>query len=203
VLFDLTFQQVLLRVAAYVAIAAVHGLALAGLARLLGDRGPQFDGRLTANPAPHLDLFGLLGAIFYLLGWIRPIAIDPKGLRMGRRGLVLCVVGSLLVTISVAALLLTLRTVAISTLPSSVAFNVVLFLNTLMQMSVWFAVFNVLPIHPLTGAHFLVAIRPEWREALPRFYPYAVGVLAVLMVTNILPRLLEPAAAFLVSRGVG
>lgn len=199
-LFDLTFQQALLRGAAFLLITAVHGLALAGIARLLGDKGPQFDARLTASPLVHLDLLGLLAAIFFQLGWIKPIAIDPAEMRTGRRGLVIAVLLSLAAVLAVAVLLLPLRNVALATLPATFALNVSLFINTVLQMSAWFAVFNLLPVPPLTGAHFLVAIRPELRTILPRLYPYAVGVLAILMLTGILPRLLSPAAAFLVAR---
>lgn len=199
-LFDLTLQQVLLRGAAFLLIIAVHGFALAGIARLLGDKGPQFDARLTAGPITHLDLLGLVGSIFFQLGWIRPIAIDPAEMRTGRRGLVIAVLLSLAAVLVVAMLLLPLRNVALATLPATFALNVSLFINTVLQMSAWFAVFNLLPVPPLTGAHLLVAIRPELRTILPRLYPYAVGVLAVLMVTGILPRLLRPAVTFLAGR---
>jgi Zn-dependent protease len=200
VLFDLTLQQALLRGAAFLFITALHGLALAGIARLLGDKGPQYDARLTVSPVAHLDLLGLVGAIFFQLGWIKPIAIDPAEMRTGRRGLLICVLLSIGAVLVVAMLLLPLRNVALATLPATFALNVSLFINTVLQMSAWFAVFNLLPVPPLTGAHFLVAIRPEWRTILPRLYPYAVGLLAILMVTGILPRLLQPAVSFLAGR---
>jgi Zn-dependent protease len=200
VLFDLTFQQALLRGAAFLFITALHGLALAGIARLLGDKGPQFDARLTVSPVAHLDLLGLVGAIFFQLGWIKPMAIDPAEMRTGRRGLIICVLLGLGIVPVVAMLLLPVRNLAITALPATLGLNVSLFIDTLLQMSAWFAVFNLLPAPPLTGAHFLVAIRPDWRTILPRFYPYAVGVLAVLMLTGILPRLLQPEVAFLSGR---
>ena len=199
-LFDLTLQQTLLRVAAFLLIATVHGLALAGAARLLGDRGPQFDARLTASPLAHLDLLGLVSAIFFQLGWIKPIAIDPAQLRTGRRGLVMCVLLSLTVVLFLAGLLPPLRNVALTTLPYTLSLNLVLFINTTVQLAAWFVVFNLLPLPPLTGAHFLLAARPEWRERLPRLYPYAVAALAILMLTGILPRLLQPAADFVAAR---
>ena len=54
---------------------------------LLGDPGPRYDGRLTANPFVHLDLFGSLALLLFGLGWSKPVAIDRKLLRGGRAGL--------------------------------------------------------------------------------------------------------------------
>jgi hypothetical protein len=58
-LIDYTLQQIVLRLLAMVFIA-VHGVAVAGTACALGDPGPRYDGRLTANPLAHLDVLGSL-----------------------------------------------------------------------------------------------------------------------------------------------
>lgn len=199
-LTDLTFQEVLLRGAAFLIVIAVHGFALAGIARLLGDKGPQFDARLTVSPLAHLDVLGLLGAIVFRLGWIKPIAIDPAELRTGRRGLVIAVLLSLGAVLAVAALLMPLRPLVVSLLPLTLGQNIVLVIENILEQATWFVAFNVLPLPLVTGAHLLVAIRPEWREFIPRLYPYAVGVLAVLMVTGLLQRVVGPAADFLAGR---
>jgi hypothetical protein len=81
-LIEYTLQQFVLRLLAMVFVAAIHGFAVAGTACALGDPGPRYDGRLTANPFTHLDLLGTLAGVFSL-GWIRPIAIDPALLRFG------------------------------------------------------------------------------------------------------------------------
>lgn len=199
-LTDLTFQEVLLRGAAFLIVIAVHGFALAGIARLLGDKGPQFDARLTVSPLAHLDVLGLLGAIVFRLGWIKPIAIDPAELRTGRRGLVIAVLLSLGAVLAVAALLMPLRPLVVSLLPLTLGQNIVLVIENILEQATWFVAFNVLPLPLVTGAHLVVAIRPEWREFLPRLYPYAVGVLAVLMVTGLMQRVIGPAADFLAGR---
>ncbi len=199
-LIDLTFQEVLLRGAAFLIVMTVHGFALAGIARLLGDKGPQFDARLTVSPLAHLDVLGLLGAILFRLGWIKPIAIDPAELRTGRGGLVIAVILSLAAVLAVAALLMPLRSLALSLLPMTLGQNIVLVIEAILEQGTWFVAFNLLPLPPLTGAHLLVAIKPEWREHLPRLYPYAVGLLAILMVTGLLQRLIDPAADFLAGR---
>ena len=83
---DLTLQQLVLRLFAFVVIAGVHGFVLAATAYALGDPGPKYDGRLRANPLSHLDLLGTLSGILFSVGWIKPIAINPAEMRPGRIG---------------------------------------------------------------------------------------------------------------------
>jgi Zn-dependent protease len=83
----------------------LRAYAQAWLADRLGDRTPRDEGRLTANPLPHLDLLGTVALplifIFYLqpsleranlqmfLGWAKPVPINPHSFRQPRRDAVL------------------------------------------------------------------------------------------------------------------
>lgn len=162
-MYDITLQQLLLRLVGFLAIAAVHGLAVAGMARLLGDDGPKHDGRLTANPIRHADLIGALGVVMFSLGWIRPIAIDAARLRGGRLGLVAVVAAGCAATLALALFATTIRLPALTTLGDSAAMTVDAWCKITVELAVWFALFNLLPVPPLTGAHLLAAINPAWR----------------------------------------
>jgi Zn-dependent protease len=195
-LIDYTLQQFVLRLLAMVFIAAVHGFAVAGTACALGDPGPRHDGRLTANPLPHLDVLGTLSGVFSV-GWIRPIAIDPALLRFGRAGLVLVVLAGAAATLASVAILRVLRPHLLPLLPdttSALAFAVI---ETIGEVSLWFALVNVLPLPLLTGAHLVVAIVPGVREGVRRVQPYAAVALAALAVTGLAARALAPAYSVL------
>jgi Zn-dependent protease len=195
-LIDYTLQQVVLRLLAMVFIAAVHGFAVAGTACVLGDPGPRYDGRLTANPFTHLDLLGTLAGVFSL-GWIRPIAVDPALLRCGRGGLVLVVLAGAAATLASVVVLRLVRPHLLPLLPdttSALAFAVI---ETIGEVSLWFALVNVLPLPPLTGAHLIVAIAPGLRDALRRVQPYAAVALAALAITGLSARALGPSYAVL------
>ena len=195
-MIDYTLQQFVLRLLAMVFIAAVHGLAVAGTACALGDPGPRYDGRLTANPLAHLDVLGTLAGVFSL-GWIRPIAIDPALLRFGRAGSVLVVGAGTAATLASVALLRLVRPHLLPLLPdtsSALAFAVI---ETIGEVSLWFALVNVLPLPPLTGAHLVVAIAPGARESLRHVQPYVATALAVLAITGLAARVLAPAYAVL------
>jgi Zn-dependent protease len=195
-LIDYTLQQFVLRLLAMVFIAAVHGFAVAGTACALGDPGPRYDGRLTANPLPHLDVLGTLSGVFSV-GWIRPIAIDPALLRFGRAGLVLVVLAGAAATLASVAILRVVRPHLLPLLPdttSALAFAVI---ETIGEVSLWFALVNVLPLPLLTGAHLVVAVVPGVREGVRRVQPYAAVALAALAVTGLAARALTPAYSVL------
>jgi len=190
--FDLSVHQLLIRTGACILITAIHGFALAAIARALGDRGPQFDERLTANPFRHLDFIGTPMMILFQLGWIRPIAIDPSELRLGRLGLVLCVFGSIVTTLAVAALLLGLRIPALKYLPEALVPTVIAILNESLAMCTWFAVFNLAPLPPLTGMHLLVAVRPSLAPLLTKYQLYAALAFAALTLAEVVQPVLQP-----------
>ena len=190
--FDLSLDQLLIRAGACVIIAAIHGAALAAIARAMGDRGPQFDERLTLNPLSHLDILGAAAMILSQLGWIRPMAIDPAQLRPRRLGLVICVVTSLTVTFAIAELLFWLRIPALLLMPTAVAPTVLATLNAAGEMAAWFVAFNLLPVPPLTGGHLLIAALPG---LMPLFAQYRVQVTvlaAVLVLSGVVQPVVRP-----------
>jgi Zn-dependent protease len=190
--FDLSLHQLLIRAGACVVVVAIHGFALAAIARVMGDRGPQFDERLTLNPISHLDVIGAATMILFQLGWIRPIAIDPAQLRFGRLGLILCMCASLAVTLGAVVLFLGLRIPVQKVMPSAVVPTVIDTLNATVEMGTWFVAFNLLPLPPLTGAHALVAARPGLARLLANGRIYAGIALAVLIFAGMVQPLVKP-----------
>jgi len=190
--FDLSFHQLLIRAGACILITSIHGFVLAALARGLGDRGPQFDGRLTINPIDHLDILGAATMILFQLGWIRPIAIDPSKLRFGRLGLLVCVFGSIATTLAAVVLLLGLRIPALKYLPEAFVPTVIATLNESAEMYAWFAALNLLPLPPLTGMHLIVAVRPSLATTLTKYSLYAAIAVAALLVAGVAQPVLQP-----------
>lgn len=196
-MYDLTLQQVVIRTGALLLIVAVHGYALAGCAKLLGDPGPQHDGRLKPSPFVHVDLTGLVSGIIFQLGWGRQIDIDPLRLRVGRAGLVLCWIASLLAVLLFAWALQFLQTPAQSFLGNVGAQDAQVFLTETGRLAVWFALFNLLPIPPLAGAMLLGAIDPGLIATVRKSYFVGVAVLVILAFTGVAAKLFQPLYATL------
>jgi Zn-dependent protease len=191
-MFDLSLHQLIIRLGAVLVIVAIHGFSLAAIARALGDRGPQFDERLTLNPISHLDILGAVTMILFQLGWIRPMVIDPSVLRLGRIGLVGCVFGSIAITLAAVVLLQGLRIPVLSYMPNAVVPTIIATLREAVEMCTWFAIFNLIPLPPLTGAQLLVAARPSLAPLLAKSQIYVAVGLAVLVFTGALQWVLQP-----------
>jgi Zn-dependent protease len=136
-----------------------HEFAHAWMATRLGDDTPRREGRLTLNPLAHVDWLGtvilpaftsLLGGGF--LGWGKPVSTDPGRLRGGLRGLALVALAGPGSNILLAILLGVLARVAAGPLPalSNYAAQGVF-------LSLYLALFNLLPIPPLDGSKLLLA----------------------------------------------
>ena len=191
-MIDFSPQQLVLRFCALLFIAGVHGLAVAATAVALGDPGPRHDRRLTFNPFAHLDIVGGISAVLFSLGWIRPIAIDPEKLRPGRAGLAFVVVGGAAATLLSALALRLVRPMILPLLPDTASALAFALIETTGQLSLWFALFNLLPVPCLTGSHLLVIVMPQWRDAMRKLQPFAAVLLAVLAATGLITGSLAP-----------
>jgi Zn-dependent protease len=189
---DLTLQQLVLRLVAYGFIAAVHGFAVAAATVAMGDLGPRWDDRRSLNPLQHLDIVGTVSGVLFSVGWIRPIAIDPAALRLGRVGLVIIVAIGAAATLASAVALRLLRPWVLPYLSDTVSATAFSWVETVGQLSVWFALFNLLPIPPLTGAHLLTALMPGWDKFLRKIAPYTGLALAVVAATGWFAKVLGP-----------
>src|SRR3989344_3915841 len=72
----------------------LHEYAHAWVAKRYGDETSAWSGRLTLNPAAHIDLFGtiifpLIGIALggFIFGWAKPVPIEPRNFRDYRSGL--------------------------------------------------------------------------------------------------------------------
>jgi Zn-dependent protease len=58
-----------------------HESAHAYVAFRFGDPTAKNLGRITLNPIPHIDIFGLIAIFLVHFGWAKPVPVDPNNLR--------------------------------------------------------------------------------------------------------------------------
>jgi Zn-dependent protease len=142
-------------------LTAPHEFAHAWVATRLGDDTPRLDGRVTLNPLAHVDWIGtaalpffmsLLGAGF--LGWGRPVRTEPSKLRFGLNGLALV---SLAGPASNVVMAVIMGGVAMATVAS--VRPLAEFMAEGVRLSLYLAIFNLLPVPPLDGSKLLLAAR--------------------------------------------
>ncbi len=194
---DLSLQQVVLRLVAYVFIAAVHGFTVAVAAVAMGDHGPRFDGRLRVSPLVHLDILGTAAGVLFSVGWIKPIAVDPLELRLGRIGLPIVVAAGAAATLISAAALRLMRPLLLPVLPDTASATTFALIEVIGDLSVWFVLINSLPIPPLTGAHLLAVAAPTYGKIIAKAAPYAGPVLAAVAAAGVFTDVLGSAYGIL------
>jgi Zn-dependent protease len=142
-------------------LTAPHEFAHAWTAVRLGDDTPLKEGRVTLNPLAHVDWVGtailpfvmsLLGAGF--LGWGRPVRTEPSRLKGGLNGLAVVAIAGPVSNVIMAVLM---GGIAIATLRSFPAFAQ--FMAEGVRLSLYLAIFNLLPVPPLDGSKLLLAAR--------------------------------------------
>jgi Zn-dependent protease len=187
---DLTVQLVVMRLLAGVIIATAQGATIAAAAVLLGDKGPRYDGRLTALPWGHIDLLGLGSILLTGFGWGRPVTIEASKMRPGRWGLVLVALAGSAALLLLGFLLLLLAGPLLTSLDFTAGVTAAAFVRVAARLCVWMSLFSLLPIPPLAGAHFLGALG----LSLPRQAGICLGwMLLLATLFGVTQRVLTPA----------
>lgn len=188
---------------------AAHGF----VALLCGDRTAYMLGRVSANPLKHVDPIGtiLLPALMFftggfLFGYAKPVPVNYRNLRHPRRDSVLVAAAGPVANILIATISALLMHVAVF-LQGAVQDFVAQTLWNSMQLNVWLALFNLIPIPPLDGGRVAVGILPKFL-ALPLagLERYGMMILIGLIILgSIVPQLsilgwiLRPASSYVLT----
>jgi len=81
------FLEFVFLVVALVIAITIHEFSHAWTANRLGDPTARLQGRVTLNPAVHLDPLGSVLILVTGFGWGRPVPVNGYQLRGGRRGM--------------------------------------------------------------------------------------------------------------------
>lgn len=181
----------------------VHEVAHGSAAYALGDPTAKYAGRLTLNPIKHLDMVGsflvplflLLINSHFLVGWAKPVPINPYNFIDQKYGqLKVALAGpmsnfSLAIIFGIAGRFLPLdagvRSSVGNAFPAMVEtdfwgqvfflFLFIAFINILL------GIFNLLPIPPLDGSHILFTFFPSLEYKVQMFYA-RVGFLGMFLI---------------------
>ena len=138
-----------------------HEFAHAWVATKLGDDTPRKEGRVTLNPLAHVDWIGttILPALTSLfgggfIGWGKPVNTNPAQLRGGLKGLAVVALAGPASNVVFAVIL-----AAAALLTARVAPPFAQYAATGAELSLYLAIFNLLPIPPLDGSKLLLAAK--------------------------------------------
>jgi hypothetical protein len=191
-------QAVMVRAVAVAVLLGFHGGSIALLAKLLGDRGPEYDGRLSLNPSRHVEPVGALVPLFFRYGWILPVEVDPAALRGRAWGLVAIVLGSLALLLVLAFVLWQVRAPILLQFPrSALAITLVGILEVTADLALRFAVLNLVPLPPLTAGMVLAGLAPALMARLRDHMLYVALAMGLLVALGVADRVFGPLVAAL------
>jgi Zn-dependent protease len=201
----INFAEILAFMVVLVGSLSVHEAAHAWAADRLGDPTARALGRLSLNPAVHVDpigtvVFPLLAALtnLPLIGWARPVPVDVRYLRAPRRDFALIAAAGPISNLLLAGLGAGM-VMALGGLGP--VLDAGLRGETLVQwvvLNVLLALFNMIPVPPLDGGNVLLGLLPTGAaDALERIRPYGFLVIYALMLSGLLSAVLRPVQRFI------
>jgi len=192
--------------AALIVAIILHEISHGVVAFLLGDDTAKLAGRLTLNPIPHIDPLGsiilpVFGALAHVpvVGWAKPVPVNPSRLREGRRDMLLVSLAGPGTNFALAAIAAVIARSQYQTVHASsvvlgdLSFRVLVPL-LFAEANLFLGVFNFLPIPPLDGAALIERVLPRsWLPGWYRLRPYGILVLFLLVFsTDVLSRAFDP-----------
>jgi Zn-dependent protease len=208
----LDFAQILLGFVVLLVSLTVHEAAHAWSADRLGDPTARALGRLSLNPAVHVDpigtiLFPLIAMAtnLPLIGWAKPVPVNPA--RLGgnwrQKFMVIAAAGpaSNLVLATCVAIILRIAPIGdVNVDATSIAWRLVQALAVAVQLNVFLALFNMVPVPPLDGGNVLAGLLTgQMARAFDQLRPWGFLILYGLMLTGVLWTIIDPPASLLLS----
>jgi Zn-dependent protease len=163
-----------------------------------GDDTAYMLGRITLNPIPHIDPFGsillpLMLALLnspFMIGWAKPVPVNPRKYRNYRSGDIRVSLAGIVVNLALAALatILLIVVIRLSDMMPGISPSLEIVARMMqygLLVNLVLAFFNLIPIPPLDGSHVLYHLLPpqlgmRYRE-LQR---YGMLILMVLLLVG-------------------
>ena len=170
-----------------------HEFAHAWAAWRCGDDTAKVQGRVSLNPVVHMDLLGTVilplmmifltstgsGMAKYLIGWGKPVPVNPYNLRHRRLDDTLVALAGPAINLALAVVTMGIATLFhLAKMESMVE---VMFMMTVLSLVLCF--FNLLPVPPLDGSHVLKNLFGMSEELYLRLSQY--GFFALILIIQI------------------
>jgi Zn-dependent protease len=187
-------QLLLLMIPGLLVAVTIHEVAHGWVADRLGDPTARLAGRLTLNPLPHIDPFGALAFIVAGFGWARPVPVNARNLRRPVRDMA-CVAAAGPLSNFLMAFVGLVLTALVTQLVSNpfLARPLGGMFYTVYTFNLGLAIFNLIPLPPLDGGHFLPYFFPRrsW-PLLARVEQYGPMILLLLVFSGATRYILGP-----------
>lgn len=181
-------SRLILQIPALLVAVTVHELAHALVADRLGDSTPRRLGRITLNPLPHIDPLGALAFVLAGFGWAKPVPVDARNLRHPIRDMVWVAGAGPISNFAVA-----FATLAVVRLLGPVEGTFLLVVaDRIYTFNLILGVFNLIPLPPLDGGHFLPYLFPRAGSFIHQLEQAGPFLLVLLVFSGATSRVVIP-----------
>ena len=185
---------------------SVHEMAHGYVAYRKGDFTAKLMGRVTLNPAKHIDPMGTVLVPLMLaisgapiFGWAKPVPVNSFNFKSPRKdNAIVSLAGPASNFLLAIALAMVFRILLWIPGPdilwgSRILAPFAMMLYSGIQISVILGVLNLIPLYPLDGSHIVEGILPTKQAmAYSRHDRYGPFILLILIFTGILWRIIGP-----------
>lgn len=184
---DSTIADGLIQYLMLVALLTFHEYGHAWTAWKCGDDTARLQGRVSLNPIVHIDPIGTVllplvmifmpGAGRFLIGWAKPVPVNPSNLNHPKRD-------DILVTMAGPGMNLLLAIGLVALAKAGLIFHSVQMAELCMQaarLSLLLCFFNLIPVPPLDGSQILRVLTGMSYESYANFARFGFIIIIVLL----------------------
>ena len=175
-----------------IALLTFHEFGHAWTAWKCGDDTARLQGRVSLNPVVHMDIIGTVvlplmmiflpyGYSRFMIGWAKPVPVNPYNLGQPRRD-------DILVTMAGPGMNLILAVLLVALARTGIIFHSMAMAVLCLQAarrSLLLCFFNLIPIPPLDGSHVMRNLAGMSYETYANLARY--GFIAVIVLLQIKP----------------
>lgn len=208
------------------AAVVFHEFAHGWIAYQLGDPTAKMDHRLTLNPLPHIDLFGTIivpamlvllslitGSALFIIGWAKPVPINPRYFKKPYKGMMLVGLAGPLTNLALALVGTILWKLFTASFKSAIMLDSItgimlkdigFMLGMFVIINVILAVFNLIPVPPLDGSRILTyLLPPEGKRIMHSLEPYGFLIIIGLLWFGLLQQVIRPIFLWVMTHPLG
>ena len=195
---NIDYTQLLIGFSVLLLSLTVHEAAHAWSADWLGDDTARRLGRVSLNPAVHIDpigtlLFPLIAMVtnFPIIGWAKPVPVNTRNLggHWKRKFMAIAAAGPASNVVMAVIAAIGVRLIGFE----NAGAPLFLFLLMMVSINILLAVFNMLPVPPLDGGNVLSGLlHGRASEVFDSLRPYGFLILYGLIFTGVFERLIIP-----------
>ena len=184
--FRMELLVIILKIPAILIAFTAQGYAKALVADKLGDKTQRFQGRLTLNPAAHIDLIGFIMILIAGFGWTKPLNTNPSAYKRGYKDAIKVSIAAPLANLLVGLLgtILYVGTYKFlsNILPDTIYFILINMVLLIATVNVSLFVFNLLPIPGLAGFEIFRDLWPKtFYKVSDKIYQYQFLILIAII----------------------